>query len=201
MPIHLDSSWRHELEQEIPEFAPEKKQRFIAEYGLIPKSADVLVSSREVADFFEETAGIHKDAKAVSNFILGEVLRYLSDEKITLGETKLTAHLLAELLQLVDKGTISLNVAKSVLPELAKTGISPMKVVEQRGLAQVSDESELSKIVEDVLEAHPAELQKYLDGKDQIMGFFVGQVMKSTKGTANPKVVNQILNKRLLARK
>jgi aspartyl-tRNA(Asn)/glutamyl-tRNA(Gln) amidotransferase subunit B len=201
VPIELDYSWQHELEQEIPELAMQKKQRFVSEYALHPKNSEVLVSSRETADFFEATVKIHKDPKSVSNFMLGEVLRYLGDMKSSIDSTQLTPALLADLLDLVERGTVSLNAAKSVLPELAQNGTPPIDIIEQRGLSQVSDESELSGIVNDVLEAHPAELQKYSEGREQIAGFFVGQVMKATKGKANPKVVNELLKEQLLKRK
>ena len=197
VPLQMDKEWLHQMKETIPELPLEKKNRFIKEYGICANNADVLVSSLEVADFFEATSQLFNDAKFSCNFILSAVLRYLGEKKTLLSNTKLTPKLLAELLNLVKNGTISLNIARKIFTDVVESGISPSKLIEQKGLSQVSDESELLQVIKEVLDANPGEVQKFLDGKEQVIGFFVGQVMKATKGQANPKIVNPILRKQL----
>ncbi len=197
VPLEMDKEWLLKMRESIPELPLEKKNRFMKEYGISTDNADVLVSSLEVADFFEATNQLFNDVKFICNFILSSVLRYLSDNKILLSNTKLTSKLLAELLNLVEDGTISLNIARKIFPEVAESGMSPGKLIEKQGLSQVSDESELLKVIKEVLDKNPGEVQKFLGGKEQVIGFFVGQVMKATKGQANPKIVNPILRKQL----
>ena len=197
VPLQMDKEWLHQMKETIPELPLEKKNRFMKEYGISANNADVLVSSLEVADLFEATKQLFNDAKFICNFILSAVLRYLSEKKTLLSNTKLTPKLLAELLNLVKNGTISLNIARKIFTDVVESGISPSKLIEQKGLSQVSDESELLQVIKEVLDANPGEVQKFLDGKEQVIGFFVGQVMKATKGQANPKIVNPILRKQL----
>ncbi|HHM23935.1 MAG TPA: Asp-tRNA(Asn)/Glu-tRNA(Gln) amidotransferase subunit GatB [Bacteroidetes bacterium] len=197
VPVELDEAWIRELVERVPELPLDKKARLIREYRIPEYDAEILVSSRPLAEFFEQTCKLHSNAKAVSNFIMGEVLRYLREEKVELGQTRLTPSALAELLSLVEKGTISLNVAKNIFRDVAASGRSPEKIVQEKGLAQVSDESELRKIVGQVIEQNPKEVEKFLAGKEQIIGFFVGQVMRQTRGRANPKVVNALVRELL----
>ena len=201
VPVELEESWIRSLEEKVPELPLEKKDRFAREYRLPAYDAEILVSSRSLAEFFEQTCAQYKNYKAASNFIMGEVLRYLREQKTDIAGTRLTPEGLAELLALVEKGTISLNVAKGIFPELAASGKPATKIVEEKGLAQVSDESALQQVVEEVLQKNPKEVEKFLGGKEQIIGFFVGQVMRATRGRANPKVVNQLLRQALEKRK
>jgi aspartyl-tRNA(Asn)/glutamyl-tRNA(Gln) amidotransferase subunit B len=191
VPVTLDEEWIESLREKIPELPLERKERLVKQYNIPAYDAEVITSSRALADFYEATCERYSNYKAVSNFIMGEVLRYLRDQKKEIQETQLRPALLAELLELVEKNTINLNVAS--------TGTSPKKIVEERGLAQVSDESAIREVVLKVLEENPKEVEKYLNGKEQIVGFFVGQVMRATRGKANPKLVNQLLRQELEA--
>jgi len=199
VPVTLDEEWIESLREKIPELPLERKERLVKQYNIPAYDAEVITSSRALADFYEATCERYSNYKAVSNFIMGEVLRYLRDQKKEIQETQLRPALLAELLELVEKNTINLNVAKKIFPEVASTGTSPKKIVEERGLAQVSDESAIREVVLKVLEENPKEVEKYLNGKEQIVGFFVGQVMRATRGKANPKLVNQLLRQELEA--
>ncbi len=193
VPLNINSDWVNQLNKQIPELPMVKKTRFIKDYNIPEYDADVLVASRSLADFFEKTLSFFNNAKAVSNFIMGEVLRYLSDKKTDLESTNLTPAILAELVNLVEQGTINLKVAKTIFPEVADAGSSPEEIVSKRQLSQISDKAELQKIVAEVIRTNPEEVAKYLAGKEQLIGFFVGQVMRETKGKGNPKVVNELL--------
>ncbi len=195
--IQIEESLIDKLIKELPELPSAKKERFIKEYQLTNYEANILTEEKTLADFFEEVVKYYPNSKAVSNFILTEVLRYLNRDNKDITETNLKPELLAELLQLVEKGTISITIAKQIFPEVYEKGIKPSKIVEERGLIQESSEEKLQKICEEVLEEHPKEVEKYKKGKKGVLGFFVGQVMKKTKGKANPKIVNKILSQLL----
>ncbi len=197
VPVELETAWIEKLKAEIPELPLAKKNRLIQEYQVPEYDAEVLATSRELADFFEETLRRFSNAKLTSNFMMGEVLRYLSEKKLTLNATRLTPALLADLLAMVDGGKISLGIAKSIFTEIIESGCSPQQLVTERGLLQVSDESELSKVVQEIIAANPVEVEKFLAGKEQVVGFLVGQIMRASKGKANPKVVNQLLREEL----
>jgi len=197
VPMEISREWIEEIRRSLPELPLAKKRRFMETYGLPEYDATVLTSSKPLANFFEECVKYHKNAKTVSNWIMGEVRRFLNERKLEIHQTLLTPQNLAELLSLVEGGTISASAAKEIFDELAETGKSPKKLVEERGLLQVSDREELASLVERVLQNHPQEVQKYLDGKEQIVGFFMGQVMRESRGKANPKLVNELLRERL----
>jgi len=195
--IQLDKALIEKVKNELPELPNAKKERFLATYKLSPKEVDILIEEKNFADFFEETVKLFPNPKAVCNFMLTEVLRYLNRDEKDISETCLTPKNLAELLKLVEKGVISNTIAKQIFPEIYEKGVEPQKLVEERGLVQESSEDKLRGICEEVLKENPAEVEKYKAGKKGLLGFFVGQVMKKTKGKANPKVVNKILTELL----
>jgi aspartyl-tRNA(Asn)/glutamyl-tRNA(Gln) amidotransferase subunit B len=195
--IQLDEALIEKVKNELPELPNAKKERFLATYKLSPKEVDILIEEKNFADFFEETVKLFPNPKAVCNFMLTEVLRYLNRDEKDISETCLTPKNLAELLKLVEKGVISNTIAKQIFPEIYEKGVEPQKLVEERGLVQESSEDKLRGICEEVLKENPAEVEKYKAGKKGLLGFFVGQVMKKTKGKANPKVVNKILTELL----
>ena len=197
VPLDITQDWINQLKTEVPELPLQKKERFITEYKIPEYDAGVLVADLQIANFFENTVKHLKNAKSVSNFIMGEVLRYLGEEKTSIEATKLTPENLADLLLLVENGTINLKVAKQIFPDVIKLGTSPEDIVKKQGLGQVSDEGDLQKIVLEVINSNPTELEKYLAGKDKLFGFFVGQIMRATRGKGNPKVVNQLLKDEL----
>jgi len=150
-----------------------------------------------LADFFEKTVKIYSNPKAISNFMLTEVLRYLNRDGKDISETNLKPENLAQLLELVEKGMISITIAKQIFPEVYEKGYEPKRIVEEKGLIQESSEDKLKSVCEEVLAENPKEVEKYKAGKKGVIGFFVGQVLKKTQGKANPKVVNKILTELL----
>jgi len=201
VPLDVDPVWVNRIAQELPELPFQRKQRFIKEYALPDYNATVLTTSKYLADFFEDAMKLYKNSKTLSNWIMREVLRFLSEQKLEIQESLITPKNLVELLKLIDDDTINVNTAKSIFDEVAKTGKSPRKIVEDKGLAQVSDTSELETIIVNLIDSHPVELEKYLAGKENLIGFFMGQVMKATRGKANPKLVNELLRKKLTEKK
>lgn len=197
VPLHLEDAWVKELRASLPELPLPRKRRFIDQYHLPDYDAGVLTESRALADYFEGVAERAGDSKAASNWIMGEVLRALKETGKELADFPIDPADLAQLLRLIDQGTISGRIAKTVFDEMATTGKDAEAIVREKGLVQISDSDVLERQIADVLEAHPAEVEKYRSGKKQVFGYLVGQVMKATRGKANPKLVNEILRARL----
>ncbi len=197
VPVEIDAAWVEEIRKTLPELPDAKKARFIQEYKLPTYDAEIITSSRKLAEFFEACCRLLPKPKLISNWIMTEVLRELNREGKEIDETRLTPELFTELLRLLEEGVISSTAAKKVLVEVYETGRHPAEIVEEKGLKQESDESALLAICQKILEAHPKEVEKYRKGKKNVIGFFVGQVMRETRGKANPKVVNQLLTRLL----
>jgi aspartyl-tRNA(Asn)/glutamyl-tRNA(Gln) amidotransferase subunit B len=192
-PLSLAPERVDELRSGLPELPDARRARFISEHGLSAYDAELLTASRETAAFFDRAVALHSNAKAVSNWMTGELFRLLNANNLDISASKVTPERLAELLSLVDHGEISINAAKTVFEEVFLTGASPAAVVKEKGLSQVSDVDTLREVVRQVAAANPQAVADYRAGKKQASGFLVGQVMKATKGTANPGVVNQVL--------
>jgi len=197
VPLEVSREWLEKEKATLPELPDEKKARFMKDYELPPYDAEVLTSSRETADFFEEAVRAHASPKAIANWVMVELMGHLNAENKSIQDSPVSPGQMAQLVALVEKGTISGKMAKEVFSKTYQTGKDPQLIVKEEGLVQLSDESELETIVDKVLEDNPKEVEKYLSGKTKIMGFFVGQVMKATKGKANPQVVNRLLVKKL----
>ncbi len=197
LPVIVSDEWLEELSGTIPELADAKQARYINELGLSIADAEVLTSSIDLANYFEECNQVVQNSKLVANWVMGSVLAAVNAEGLSIYDSKVSAKSLAELLELVTKDVISGTMAKTVFEDMAKTGKSAKAIVDEKGLAQVSDSSEIEGIVEKVLADNPKEVEAFRGGKTKLMGFFVGQIMRATKGKANPKVVNQLLNKKL----
>ncbi|NLY55778.1 MAG: Asp-tRNA(Asn)/Glu-tRNA(Gln) amidotransferase subunit GatB [Firmicutes bacterium] len=197
VPLIVSPEWIEEVRARLPELPPAKFERFVREYGLPEYDANLIIATKAQADFFEATVALYNDPKTVSNWMMGELTRLLKTSGQEIEDCKVTPELLAKLLTLVDNGTISGTAAKSVLEEVFATGKDPELIVQEKGLAQISDTAELEKIVAAVIAANPASVEDYRNGKDKALGFLVGQVMKETKGRANPKLVNELLRKQL----
>ncbi len=193
IPIEIDKAWIEEIRSTLPELPDERLARFVSEYGLPEYDAKILTDSRELADFFETAVKHCANAKKVSNWIMTELLRELKGEEIS--TCKISPEQLGKLLSMVEKGTISGKIAKTVFSELMETGKDPETVVKEKNLLQVSDEGELRAIVEEIVAANPTQAQQFREGKTKVMGFFVGQLMKQTKGKANPKMANELFHK------
>ncbi|HIE59721.1 MAG TPA: Asp-tRNA(Asn)/Glu-tRNA(Gln) amidotransferase subunit GatB [Persephonella sp.] len=198
IPVRLTKEQINKIKQTLPELPDEKAKRYVKDYKLTEYDADVLVADKDRALFFEEAVKKHvKSPKTIANWIINELLGRLNEKSLDITESPVKPNHIAELVKLIDEGTISTKIAKEVFDEVFKTQKSPAQIVEEKGLKQVSDEGEIRKIIEEVLANHPAEVEKYKAGNQKLMGFFVGQVMKATKGKANPKLVNKILTELL----
>jgi aspartyl-tRNA(Asn)/glutamyl-tRNA(Gln) amidotransferase subunit B len=182
----------------LPELPAQKRLRYEEEFGLSGYDARVLADSREVAEYFEAVVATNVDAKAVANWVTQDIAAYLnSNPDLDITKIALKPEMLGELINLIEKGTISGKIAKEILPELLTKGGSPKELVESKGLIAISDTNELEKIIDQILVDNPDNLAKYRAGKTNLQGFFVGQIMKKTNGRADPKIANQILNKKL----
>ncbi len=197
VPIEVDAAWIERVRADLPELPDVRRERFEAEYGIPEYDAGVLTTERPVAEYYEDVVRSGADPKTASNWVMGDVLRVLKDRKIDIRAFKILPNQLAALLKLIAEGTISGKVARTVFEEMAETGDDPRRIVEQKGLVQIADSDALETMVIEVINEHPKEGTAYRGGKKKLLGFFVGQVMRKSKGKANPKVVNQLLKERL----
>ena len=195
--LDISAEWIEQIREEMPELPDARKKRFMEEYGQNEYNASVLTAARETADYFEEAAKISGDAKLTANWVMGEVSKVLNEKKIQADELRVTPERLAALLKQIKANVISASAAKKVFDAMLDDDASVDDLIEKLGLKQVSDESELEKIIDDIMKANPKEVEGYRAGKTKLIGFFVGQVMRASKGKANPQVVNQILQKKL----
>ncbi len=199
-PLALDRAWVEELRQSLPELPLARRARFQAQYGLPLYDADVLVSERAVADYFEQVVsetGAAVEPKTVANWLVGELFRLMNQAGATLSGVPIAPAAFAALLKLVAAGTINANTGKKVLETMFRTGETPAAIVEREGLAQVSDADVLIQAIDRVLAAAPDEVARYREGKTQLLGWFMGQVMRETRGKANPDIVRKALAERL----
>jgi aspartyl-tRNA(Asn)/glutamyl-tRNA(Gln) amidotransferase subunit B len=199
VPFEFSAEYIDRIASRLPELPDAKKARYIAEYGLPAHDATVLASDLDMAEFFESalTIGGIARAKAVSNVMLNDLSAYLNAEGIGVVDSKVVPSMVVELIELVDEGTISGKQAKEVFAEMAASGDAPGAIVEIKGMKQVSDSGAIEEVVDRVLAANPDEVAGYRAGKTGLIGFFVGQVMKEMRGQANPKVVNEVLSRKL----
>lgn len=191
--LHIDQEWKDRIKASIPELPDARKARYTAQFGLPSYDAEVITSSKQLADLFENSLQYTTDAKSVSNWIMGDLLGYLNSTGQELSEVKLTGQGLGEMIGLIEKGTISSKIAKTVFKEMLTSGKLPGQVVEEQGLVQISDEGAILAIVNEVIADNPASVEDYKAGKDKAIGFLVGQVMKRSKGKANPGLANKLL--------
>ena len=197
VPIVIDDEWIESVRQSLPELPEARKERFISEYALPVYDAEVLTTARELADYFEDCARKVKNFKMVSNWVMGTLLGVLNTEGKTIEQSPVSSDQLAELLTLIETRVISGKIAKIVFEEMVKSGKNPKIIVAEKGLVQVTDTSAIEAVVDQVIAANPSEVEKFKAGNKKIMGFFVGQVMKETKGKANPQIVNKLLKEKL----
>jgi aspartyl-tRNA(Asn)/glutamyl-tRNA(Gln) amidotransferase subunit B len=197
LPIIIDDAWFNQIKADIPELPEAKKERYITELGLPPADAAVLTSSIELARYFETCLSLLDKPKLVANWVMVSVLALINAKGLSIEDTPVSAAALVGLLTLVEKGEISGTMAKTVFEAMAESGKSARQIVDEKGLAQVSDSSAIEGIIDEVLANNPAEVEAYHGGKTKLMGFFVGQVMRASKGKANPAVVNQLLEEKL----
>ncbi|MCB0219234.1 MAG: Asp-tRNA(Asn)/Glu-tRNA(Gln) amidotransferase subunit GatB [Chrysiogenetes bacterium] len=197
MPLQISDKWISDVRESLPELPVAKRERFLKEYGHTQEEAGVLSGDRALAEYFEDVAKHSGDARGSTNWIKNELMRELSNEGHSIEESPISAKDMAGLLALIKDGTISGKIAKDVFAEMYKTSKAPDVIVEEKGLKQIADDSSIRPICEEIVAANPGQVEQYRGGKQALFGFFVGQVMKQTKGKANPKMVNEILKELL----
>jgi aspartyl-tRNA(Asn)/glutamyl-tRNA(Gln) amidotransferase subunit B len=197
VPVVTPAETVESIRKSIPELPDAKRVRFVTDYGLPDYDADMLTQTRAMADYYEEAARLSGQPKIVSNWMMGELMRLLNAENREIEDCPLNPERLAGMVKLIGAGTISTKIAKTVFEEMYRTGKDAETVVKEQGLTQVSDAGEIEGIIADVIKANPAQYADYKAGKEKLFGFFVGQVMKASKGKANPELVNELLKKKL----
>ncbi len=197
VPVMADRRWIDAIKDGLPELPDAKRERLVSEYGLPEYDADLLTSERAMADWFEGAVGAGAGPKAAANWMMGELMRFLNEENKIVEECALKPSQLAEMIKLIDKGTISGKIAKTVFEEMYRTGKDAETVVKEKGLVQISDSGAIEKAVDEAIAGNPKEIERFKAGDEKLIGFFVGQVMKATKGKANPQMVNELLKKKL----
>lgn len=197
MPVYVNEEWINRIKAEMPELPEQKIKRYQNKLGLSEYDANVLVETKELSLFFDKTVELGVNEKASANWLMGEVTFYLKDNKLNLDETKLTPEALTEMIEMIGSNKISNNIGKKVLTELMEKGGSASDVVKNMGLSMISDESELVKLVQESIMNNPNQVEQYKKGKTSIAGYFVGQIMKATKGRAEPQIVNKIVQEEL----
>lgn len=197
VPILVDQKWIDEIKASLPELPDIRRERFVSIYGLPENDANLLVSEKATADWFENAVKLGGQPKAVANWIMGDLMKLLNTENKTIEECHLEPLRLVEMLKLVEHGTISGKIAKTVFEEMYRTNKTADEIVQEKGLVQISDSGEIEKTVDEVIVKHPKEVERFKSGEEKLLGFFVGQIMKKTKGKANPQMVNELLKKKL----
>ena len=197
VPIEPSRDWVEELLHSLPELPHERLKRFIEAYSLPEHDATLLTADKKHANYYEECVKLYNQPKIVSNWVLNELMALMSNTKQTIDDCKITPELFAGMMKLIDNGTISGKIAKTVYEEMFNTGQTAESIVKEKGLVQITDESEIIKVVEQIIAENPGTVQDYKNGKKNSIGFLVGQIMKATKGKANPQLVNKILAEKL----
>ena len=196
LPLKIDQKLIDDIKKKLPELPDQKKDRFIKEYTLTPYEANVLVSEKEISDYYEEVAKF-SDKKLAATWIMGDLFALLNNKDLSIAESPVSAKNLGKLIKSIKSGEISGRIAKEVFEYMTQSGEDPKKIIESKGLKQQSDPKELEKIIKEILKRNQKNVEKYKSGKEKIFGFFVGEVMKVSKGKANPQLVNEILKKLL----
>ncbi len=193
VPIVVDEAWLNRLKAEMPELPKQRFERFMREYELGEYEARLLTATPVTADYFEVATKICNDPKAIANWMLGDLQGLLNDAGKSWDECPIPPQYLGEMVKLMQEGVISVRIAKELLKEMFATQKSPKQIVEERGLVQITDEAELRRIIEEIVAANPKAVQEFLSGNEKVLGFFVGQVMRATKGKANPQLTNKLV--------
>jgi len=197
VPLKIEQDWIEKIRKNLPELPDQKKERFIQQYQIPEYDAEILTSTKAMANYFEECVRLFPEPKTVSNWMMGDLLRELKRDEREIDLCPVTPQYLSEMLSMIKGGTISGKIAKDVFEEMYRTGERPEKIVREKGWIQILDEGEIEKAIERAMEANTKQVEDYRKGKEKIFGFFVGEVMKQTKGKANPKLVNELLRKKL----
>ena len=197
LPVVISDKEMQDIKDNFPELAKEKQRRYTQDFGLSEYDAQILASSKIMADFFEDSAKETKNYALLANWLIGEISAFLNKDAIEINQSKLTPPNLAMLINRIDDQTISGKIGKSIFEEMYASGASPDEIIESQGLKQISDDGEIEEIISTVIQDNPSQVEAYFGGKEKLFGFFVGQVMKITEGKANPTAVNTILKEKL----
>lgn len=197
LPVVVNEAWKNEIAKNLPELPETRKQRLTEKYNLPEYDAEILTQSRSLADYYEEVITVTDDYKSASNWVMGDVLKVLNEEKLDIRDFSLSPQNLGQLINLIKNGIISGKIAKEVFPEMIQGNKNPEDIVKSKNLVQISDTTEIERMIESILDSRPKEVQEYVEGKEKVFGFFIGQIMKESKGKANPKIVNEILRAKL----
>ncbi|MFZ5632578.1 MAG: Asp-tRNA(Asn)/Glu-tRNA(Gln) amidotransferase subunit GatB [Bacillota bacterium] len=197
VPMVIDRRWVEEIRSGLPELPDQRKARYVRDYGIPEYDASVITATKELADYFEECVAGYPNAKAASNWVMGELSRLLNANNMEITQCRIRPAQLAGMLKLMDGGTISGKIAKMVFEEMFATGKDPEQVVKEKGLVQISDEGAIAAVVDQVLADNPKVVEDFRSGKEKALGFLVGQVMKVTRGKANPEMVNKLLREKM----
>lgn len=199
VPMVISGAWVEDIRQTLPELPDARKERYVRDYGLPEYDAEVITGSKQLSDYFDEGLKYTKNAKALSNWVMGELLKFINSSGFSVDrpDFPVPAANLAELVELIDQGVISGKIAKDVFKDMQETGQKPGAIVEAKGLKQISDEGAINSIIDEVLAKNPQSVEDFKSGKERAIGFLVGQVMKATKGQANPEMVNKLLREKM----
>ena len=200
-PVLVDSSWKNELASLLPELPSQRKQRFISSFKLPEYDAEILTQSRDLADYYEKVITMTDDYKSASNWVMGDVLKVINEQKIDIKEISISADNLAELINIINDNTISGKIAKEIFPEMLNENKRPLDIVKTKNLLQITDTKSIGKAIDQVLSNFPNEVEEFLNGKEKVFGFFIGKIMQETKGKANPKIVNELLREKITSYK
>lgn len=197
VPVVVDEAWVDRVQSQIPELPAAKRTRFATSYDMAADQIEVLTADRDIADYFEATVAAGAGSRQAANWIQGDILRVLNDRKIAIADLRLSPQHLAALIALIDKGHISTTIGRTVFDDMVETGDDPASIVAQKGLVQISDADELHGVIDQIIADNPAEVTRFQDGDKRLMGFFMGQLMKATRGQANPRKASQLLMEKL----
>lgn len=201
LPVVISDEWLKELKGRIPELPAEKRKRFVSEYGLETEPALILTQSRAFAEYFESAVRTYSEPTSIFNWMMGDLTRDLKRENLEIQASPISPAHLARLVELIDRDVISGKIAKEVFSRMFTSGEDPETIIEEQGLEQISSEDELSDLVDSIVKQHPDKVKAYQSGKEGLIGFFVGQLMRETKGKANPQLANELLRERLSGEK
>jgi aspartyl-tRNA(Asn)/glutamyl-tRNA(Gln) amidotransferase subunit B len=198
--LYINDDWKDSVRASIPELPDARQQRYINELGLPEYDAGVLTQQKAMSDFFEQGLALEGPPKQLSNWLMGEVSAYLNQNGKDITDVPMTPESLVKMIQLIEKGTISSKIAKKVFKEMIENGGEPEQIVKDKGLVQISDEGEILNMVTETLDNNPQSIDDYKNGKDKAIGFLVGQIMKASRGKANPQLVNKLLTEEIKKR-
>ena len=197
MPVIVDEKWKSEIAASMPELPEKRKKRFVEQYSLPVYDSEILTSSRQLADYYEQVLCATNDYKTASNWVMTDVLKVVNDQKISIEQFPVSPDNLGKLIKLITDKTISGKIAKDIFPEMLVGNNDPNEIVKEKNLVQISDTGEIEIVIDKIVSANPKQVEEYLSGKEKIIGFFVGQIMKEMKGKANPQIVNELLKNKL----